>query len=67
MQETQAEVNIVQTIDCGDVPKYFEFAPDAVWHKKRNNKDVQCSYLVMENVQGVELIDFFNNALQHNM
>ena len=41
--------------------EYFEFATDATWHK-RSGANVACCFLVMEVVDGVELIDFFNAA-----
>ena len=58
---TRAEVELVQQLDIDDVPKYYEFEEDSVWQKK-NGQDVPCCYLRMELVQGIELIDFFNNS-----
>ena len=63
VEATRSEVELVQQLDIEDVPKYYEFNEDAVWQKK-NGEDKNCCYILMELVQGVELIDFFNSA-QH--
>ena len=59
--ETRAELDLVKEhqIDC--IPEYYDFVDNAVW-KKKDGTDTNVCYLLMENVQGVELIDFFNNA-----
>ena len=61
VEATRAEVELVQQLDIDDVPKYYEFNEDAVWQKK-NGEDKPCCYILMELVQGVELIDYFNSA-----
>ena len=58
---TRAEVALVQELGIDDVPRYYEFNENAVWQKK-NGDDVPCCYILMELVQGIELIDFFNNS-----
>ena len=47
------------------VSKYYEFVTDKIW-ERRNGTDVTVSYLLMEYVDGVRLIDFFNSAIDLN-
>ena len=44
------------------VPTYYEFNKDAIWYNQYNEIDVHCCYLVMDYVQGVQVLDFFNTA-----
>jgi len=41
------------------IPKYYEFVESAIWTKK-NGQTREVSFMIMENCQGVELIDFLN-------
>ena len=54
---------MVQQLGIDEVAKYYEFKEEETWYKKKAEKEVKCTYLLMENVEGIELIDFFNNAL----
>ena len=58
---TRAEVDLVQQLDMDECVRYLEFNENAVWQKS-NGRDVNCCYILMELVQGIELIDFFNNS-----
>ena len=58
---TQAEFDVVRGVGMSAVAQYFVFETNAIWHK-RSGADVACCILVMELVDGVELIDFFNAA-----
>ena len=61
VQATQVELEVVQNLTISGVSKYYEFVTDGVW-EKRNGRNVPCCFLVMELIEGVELIDFFNAA-----
>ena len=61
IQKTQFEYDIVRKLNSGKIIKYYDFNPDAVWHKK-NGQDKKCAYLLMEIVDGVELFDFFRSG-----
>ena len=61
IRDTQIELAVVQNLNMNAVSKYFEFVTDGIWCK-RNGQNTSCCYLVMELIEGVELIDFFNAA-----
>jgi len=61
IRKTQEEMAVVQNLNIDAIPKYHEFCESAEWIKKDgSSRDV--SYLVMENCQGVELIEFLNQS-----
>ena len=61
IDETQREFDLVVQANIPAVVKYYEFKPEAIWHKK-NGQDVECSYLLMENLEGLMLVSFFNKV-----
>jgi len=61
IQKTKAEMDVVQGLKIAAIPTYHEFVEDAVWTKK-NGQTKSVSYLLMENCQGVELIEFLNQS-----
>merc|ERR1719326_2714565 len=52
---------VVQNLKIAAIPQYYEFNENAVW-KKKSGETKEVSYLVMENCQGVELIEFLNQC-----
>ena len=61
IQKTRDELQVVQNLKIEAIPEYFEFQEDAIW-TKTNGKSKNVSFLVMENCQGVELIEFLNQS-----
>ena len=61
IEKTKAEMAVVQGLKIDAIPTYHEFVEDATWTKK-NGQSKQVSYLLMENCQGVELIEFLNQS-----
>ena len=55
------ETNLVRDLSIPGIPKTYELNENAVWTKSNGQQRNVC-YLVMELVQGVELIDFLNQA-----
>ena len=51
----------MQSLQIDAVTKYIEFQTDAIW-TKGDGSNHPCCFLVMELIEGVELIDFFNAA-----
>ena len=49
-----------------EVTKIHDFVEDAVWQMS-SGKDVEVSYGLMEIVEGVNLMQFFNNAIESGM
>ena len=56
------EYNIVTSMNIPAIVKYHELELDAKWLKK-DGTDVDCSYLLMDHVNGLMLVDFFNKSL----
>ena len=61
LSRAKAEFDIVAALNLNSVLKYHEFKEDAVW-KKRNGQERRVCYLVMELVEGVELLEFIKEA-----
>ena len=61
IKKTQEEMAVVQNLNIDAIPKYHEFVESATWTKK-NGQTREASYLVMDNCQGVELIEFLNQS-----
>ena len=59
VEEARAEFELMRQLKMDSVVKYYDFNPDAEWTQK-DGKKVKCCYLVMERVQGVELLEFLN-------
>ena len=60
IKRTKAEFDTMRGLNLESIPKYIEFNTDAIWTKS-NGEEVKVCYVVMENVEGIELIDLFNN------
>lgn len=58
----KAEFEIVKNIKSDKIIKYFEFETEATYYKK-NGFNKQVAFLVMEVIDGVDLIDFFNGIM----
>ena len=52
----------MKQLDLDEIVKYFDFKRDVTWYKKKDDRNENCSFLVMEIVEGVELLEFFNQA-----
>ena len=59
LKQTEKEHDLVKSLNFDDVIKYKGFEKKATWYKSDMN-DYDVSYLLMENVEGIMLIDFFN-------
>ena len=61
--ETKREYDLVRSLNLESVSKYYEFIEDVTWYKSRNGvSKPHCYCLVMEIIEGVELIDFVNQT-----
>ena len=58
-KETEAEFNIVSSLKLKAIPRYIEWKREATWVNS-DGDERKVAYLVMEHVDGVELIDLFN-------
>ena len=54
-EKTKAEYEIVKNLNIKGVMKYYEFNADATWINRKGEEKQVC-YLVMELIQGVELL-----------
>ena len=61
LKSIRDETSLVRDLSINGIPKTYELQEDAVWTKS-NGQQRNVSFLVMELVQGVELIDFLNQA-----
>ena len=61
LKSIRDETNLVRDLSIPGIPKTYELQEDAVWVKS-NGSQRNVSFLIMELVQGVELIDFLNQA-----
>ena len=61
LKSIRDETGLVRDLSINGIPKTYELQEDAVWTKS-NGQQRNVSFLVMELVQGVELIDFLNQA-----
>ena len=52
----------MQKLNDDDFVKYYDFQEDVTWFKSNGKVVTNCSTLLMENVQGIDLLDFFLNA-----
>ena len=65
LKSIRDETNLVRDLSIPGIPKTYELQEDAVWVKS-NGSQRNVSFLIMELVQGVELIDFLNQAKRQN-
>jgi len=61
VNKTKTEFELVKKLTIPQVMKYYEFNEDATWRKK-NGDTRQVCYLLMELLNGVELLDFLNEC-----
>merc|ERR1712193_427951 len=61
IEKTKAEYEVVKGLDCSLIMKYFEFQENATWTKSSGNQKQVC-YLVMELLDGVELLELLNEC-----
>ena len=59
--KTKHEFDIVQNLNNKYIMKYIEFNENATWQKK-NGEQKQVCYLVMELLDGVELLELLNEC-----
>lgn len=59
--KTKAEYDIVRNLDNDFIMKYIDFNEKATWRKK-NGEEKQVCYLVMELLDGVELLELLNEC-----
>ena len=59
MKKIQDELDIVGELGLDGVQKTYDLVDTAIW-KKKNGSECEVSYLLMELIEGVELIDFIN-------
>ena len=52
-------MDIVGELGLDGVQKTYDLVDTAIW-KKKNGSECEVSYLLMELIEGVELIDFIN-------
>ena len=56
----------MKDLNSDAIVQYYDFQLDQTWYKKRHEKN-GVNFLLMENIKGVEVIDFFNNAYKVGM
>ena len=59
--KTKAEFELVKDLNIPQIMKYYEFNEKATW-RKSTGEEVEVCYLVMELLDGVELLDFLNEC-----
>jgi len=65
IEKTKAEYEVVKGLDCNLIMKYFEFQENATWTKSSGNQKQVC-YLVMELLDGVELLELLNECQEQD-
>ena len=53
------ELEIVQNLEVPEIPKYYEFVTDVMWTRS-DGRQQPITYLLMENIKGVALLDYLN-------
>ena len=61
IDKTKYEFDLIKDLDIPNVMKYYEFKENATWVKSDGSKKQVC-YLLMELLDGVELLDFLNEC-----
>ena len=61
IEKTKYEFDLIKDLDIPNVMKYYEFKEDATWVKSDGKTKTVC-YLLMELLDGVELLDFLNEC-----
>lgn len=59
IRKTKHEYDVVKNLEVDSIMKYYDFQEEATWTKK-NGKETQVCFLVMELLNGVELLEFLN-------
>ena len=59
--KTKEEFDVVKGLNLKNVMKYYDFAEKETW-TNRKGESKQVSYLVMELLDGVELLEFLNET-----
>ena len=59
--KTRTEFELVKDLEIPQIMKYYDFNEKATWTKSTGEK-VEVCYLVMELLDGVELLDFLNES-----
>ena len=61
IEKTKEEFDVVKGLNIDGVMKYYDFAENATWTNRKGQSKQVC-YLVMELLDGVELLEFLNEA-----
>ena len=62
LKRIQKEIDVVEGLKIEGIPTTYSLVPDTTWTKS-DGKTCQVSYINMDLVEGVELIDFLNASL----
>ena len=54
-------MDVVEGLNIDGIPRAYGLVGDATW-TKTNGKEYPVSYILMDLVEGIELIDFLNQA-----
>ena len=61
LKRLQKEIKIVEGLNIEEIPKTYGLVPEATWIKS-DGKTCQVSYIIMDFVDGVDLLDFLNQS-----
>jgi len=61
LKKIQDELDIVGELGLDGVQKTYGLVDTAIW-KKKSGEECEVSYILMELIKGVELIDFINES-----
>ena len=59
LKRIQKEIDVVEGLKIEGIPTTYSLVPEATWTKS-DGKTFQVSYINMDLVEGIELIDFLN-------
>ena len=55
--QLKKEINTIEALHINGIPKIYDLVPNAMW-KMANGQECPVSYMLMELIKGVELMDF---------